>query len=41
MQINIKKKKKQEMGTRLKLTFFQRRYMDGKKTHEKMLNITK
>ena len=28
------------MGQRTKQTFLQRRHIDGKQTHEKMLNIT-
>ena len=28
------------MGRKLKQTFFQRRYTDGQKAHEKMLNVT-
>ena len=37
---NATKKKKKKMGRRPKVTFLQRRHIDGQKTNEKMLQIT-
>ena len=42
IQLNIKKTKNaiKKMSRRSKQTFLQRRHIDGRKAHEKMLNIT-
>ena len=39
-QYQKKKQTNQKVGRRSKQTFLQRRHINGKKTHEKMLDIT-